>query len=164
MSHMSGMTPAEAAAHARRIIDTFMYLTIATADDDGRPWASPVWFAPASPTEFLWASDPHARHSRNIATRADVALVIFDSTVPIGGAEAVYVEAMAQELRGVDLKQAVTIYSHRSQDVGAPEWTLADVTPPARFRLYRATASAIFVLDSGDRRIEVNLDDLGERA
>ena len=65
---MSGMTPAEAAAHARRIIDTFMYLTIATADDDGRPWASPVWFAPASPTEFLWASDPHARHSRNIAT------------------------------------------------------------------------------------------------
>jgi hypothetical protein len=154
------MTPSEAAAHARRIIDTIRYVTIATADGDGRPWASPVWFVPASPTEFLWASDPVARHSRNIATRTDVALVICDSTVPIGGAEAVYVEAMAEELRGVDLEQAVTIFSHRSQEVGAPEWTVADVMPPARFRLYRATASRIFVLDRGDRRIELNLDDL----
>lgn len=157
---MSSMIPAEAAEHTRRIIDTIMYVTIATADGDGRPWVSPVWFVPASLTEFLWVSDPLARHSRHIATRTDVALVIFDSTVPTGGAEAVYVEAMADELRGVDLEQAVTIYSHRSQEVGARAWTVADVMPPARFRLYRATASRIFLLDRGDRRIEVNLDDL----
>ena len=31
---------------ARRIIDANSYMTLATADADGRPWATPVWFAP----------------------------------------------------------------------------------------------------------------------
>ena len=29
----------------RAIVDANRYTTIATADEDGRPWASPVWFA-----------------------------------------------------------------------------------------------------------------------
>jgi predicted pyridoxine 5'-phosphate oxidase superfamily flavin-nucleotide-binding protein len=54
-------------AIARRLIEANMYMTIATADGDGRPWVSPVWFAAASDTEFLWVSAPDARHSRNLA-------------------------------------------------------------------------------------------------
>jgi uncharacterized protein YhbP (UPF0306 family) len=158
---MSEMTPGQAAAQAQRIIDSFMYVTLATADAGGRPWASPVWFAAARPTQFLWASDPEARHSRNLADRPEVALVIFDSTAAIGGAEAVYVEATATQLAGDELEQAIAVYSARSNAVGAPDWTLADVTAPARLRLYRATATAMFVLDEGDRRVPVSLDDLG---
>ena len=30
---------------AREIIDANQYLTLATADGDGRPWAAPVWYA-----------------------------------------------------------------------------------------------------------------------
>lgn len=154
------MTSAQAAAQAQRIIDSFMYMTLATADAEGRPWASPVWFAAASPAEFLWASDPDARHSRNIAVRPEVAVVIFDSTAALGAAEAVYVEAAAEELGGEELERAISIYSRRSSEVGAPEWTLADVTSPARLRLYRATASAMYVLDAGDRRVAVSPADL----
>lgn len=54
----------------------------------------------------------------------------------------------------------MTSYSHRSQQVGARAWTVVDVMPPVQSRLYRVTAWGIFVLDRGDRRIEVNLDDL----
>jgi pyridoxine/pyridoxamine 5'-phosphate oxidase len=154
------MTSAQAAAQAQRIIDSIMYMTLATAAADGRPWASPVWFAAAPPSDFLWASDPGARHSRNIAARPEVAVVIFDSTAPIGSAAAVYVEGTAEELGGEALERAISIYSKRSTAVGAAERTLADVTPPARLRLYPATASAIFVLDAGDRRQAVSLDDL----
>jgi uncharacterized protein YhbP (UPF0306 family) len=146
-------------AMARRIVDAIMYMTLATADDEGRPWASPVWYTPATYTEMLWVSDPDARHSRNLATRPQVGLVIFDSTVPIGGAEAVYMEAVAEELVGVELERAIAIYSRRSVEVGAGEWTLPDVSPPSRFRLYRATASAAFVLGPNDRRLAVSLDD-----
>jgi hypothetical protein len=39
------------AAGAREIIDANRYLTLAGADDDGRPWAAPVWYAHrATPT------------------------------------------------------------------------------------------------------------------
>jgi pyridoxine/pyridoxamine 5'-phosphate oxidase len=150
-------------ATARRLIDGAMYMTLATADDDGRPWASPVWFAPAGYSEFLWVSDPEARHSRNLATRPQVAIVIFDSTVRIGAAEAVYVEAVAEQLSGTELERAIAIFSERSTAVGAREWTLADVSSPARLRLYRAAASAQFVLGPNDRRVPVTPDDQSSR-
>jgi pyridoxine/pyridoxamine 5'-phosphate oxidase len=143
---------------ARRLIDAMMYMTLATADDDGRPWASPLWFAPAGYTEFLWVSDPDARHSRNLATRPQVAIVIFDSTVPIGAAEALYVEAFAEQLSGAELERGIAIFSARSAAVGAREWTIADVTAPASLRLYRASASARFVLGPNDRRVPVTPD------
>ena len=37
------------------------------------------------------------------------------------------------------------------------EWTLEDVREPARMRLYRATAEAVYVLDDHDQRVEVRL-------
>jgi hypothetical protein len=132
-------------------------MTIATADAEGRPWVSPVWFARASPTEFLWVSHPDARHSRNLASRSEMSIVIFDSTVPLGKAEAVYLDASGEEVSGRALKTGIEIYSQRSTQAGASEWTLADVTPPARLRLYRATASAAYVLGRTDERIPVRL-------
>lgn len=142
-------------AIARRLIEANMYMTIATADGDGRPWVSPVWFAAASEREFLWVSAPEARHSRNIAVRPEVAIVIFDSAVPVGAAEALYVEAVAEQLADDDVDGAIEIYSRRSQACGAREWDAGDVLAQAPFRLYRATASAQSVLQSDDRRLPV---------
>ena len=48
------------AAYARRIIDAHVYMTLATADAQGRPWASPVWFAHEDHTRFVWVSRPDA--------------------------------------------------------------------------------------------------------
>ena len=153
------MTPANGLdATARRLIDAAMYMTLATADDGGRPWASPVWFAPVDYSRFLWVSKPDARHSLNIAARPEVAIVIFDSTVRIGAAEAVYLEAVAEELSGPELETAIEVFSAASTAAGARAWTIADVTTPASLRLYRATASAWFVLDANDRRVPVRPD------
>jgi hypothetical protein len=127
-------------------------MTIATADEHGRPWASPVWFA-ASGTDLLWVSDPAARHSRNLAVRHEMAAVIFDSTVPVGSAEAVYVDALAVELDGPELEAAIDAYSRRSLEAGAGAWTIDAVRAPARLRLYRGTVTSMSVLGDGDRRI-----------
>jgi nitroimidazol reductase NimA-like FMN-containing flavoprotein (pyridoxamine 5'-phosphate oxidase superfamily) len=140
-------------AIARRLIEANMYMTIATADGDGRPWVSPVWFAAASDTEFLWVSAPDTRHSRNLAVRPEVAIVIFDSTVAVGSAEAVYLEALAEQVADDDIDEAIAIYSRRSQACGARPWTRSDVLAPEPFRLYRATASARSVFQSDDRRL-----------
>jgi pyridoxine/pyridoxamine 5'-phosphate oxidase len=141
---------------ARAIIDGGRYMTLGTADADGLPWVSPVWYAPAGYREFLWVSDPEARHSRNIAVRPQVAIVIFDSHHP-GTDRAVYMSAVAQELTGDAVDAAIERYSGRSLEQGLPAWTRADVTEPANRRLYRAGASEHFVLGRGDRRIPVSL-------
>jgi hypothetical protein len=59
----------ELAAQARRVISTNWHLTLATADADGVPWASPVYFAVRDDREYYRVSSPTARHSRNIEVR-----------------------------------------------------------------------------------------------
>ncbi len=66
----------------------------------GCPGCRPVWFAPAGYRQFLWVSHPEARHSRNLAVRPTVSIVIFNSQVPEGSAQAVYMAAEAEELTG----------------------------------------------------------------
>ena len=146
------------ASLARAIVDTSMYMTIATADAAGRPWASPVWYAASGYAEYYWVSSPEARHSRNIVSRPEVAVVIFDSRAPVGTGQAVYVSAVAEELAGADLGRSIGVFSRASVAGGAGEWGPEDVRAPAPHRLYRATATEHWVLDPGgstDRRTPV---------
>ena len=150
-------------ALARDIVDSNIYMTLATADEAGLPWASPVWYAVTDYREFFWVSSPRARHSRNIAVRPQVAIVIFDSRAPEGTAQAVYVSAAAEELAGADLERGIGIFSRASAAAGGElsEWRLEDVRVPAPYRLYRATATAHWVLDpdsSPDGRAPVELE------
>ena len=141
-------------ALVRGIVDSNLYITLATADAEGRPWASPVWFAHEGYRDFLWVSRPEARHSRNVEIRPEVALVVFDSTAAPGDAAAVYAEGRGEELEGDELERAIRTYSRRSEATGLAAWSAADVTAPARHRLYRATASTHFLLGGDDERIE----------
>ena len=142
-------------ALARSIVDSNHYMTLATADTEGRPWASPVWFAHEGFRDFLWVSKPEARHSRNLAVRPVVAIVIFDSTVAPGNATAIYVEGLGEELEGPELERAIAVYSRRSEATGLTAWDATDVTGLARHQLYRAAASAHYLLESTDERVEV---------
>jgi nitroimidazol reductase NimA-like FMN-containing flavoprotein (pyridoxamine 5'-phosphate oxidase superfamily) len=122
---------------ARDIIDSYPYMTLATADGSGRPWASPVYYAHEGYERFYWVSSPEATHSRNIAARPAVAIVIFDSRAPIGRGQGVYVSAVAEDVGGAGLDGSIDVFSRRSEAHGAGEWTLQDVRQPARHRLYR---------------------------
>ena len=83
------------------------------------------------------------------------AIVIFDSH-RAGGWNAVYMSAVAEEL--VDVDWGIEVFSRRSEAQGLPVWTRADVLPPARHRLYRATASEHFLTDPRDRRLPVRVE------
>jgi hypothetical protein len=141
---------------ARTIIDANLYMTLGTADDTGRPWASPVYFAHAGYREFIWISKPGARHSRNIAARPEVGIVIFDSR-PINTGGGVYMSAIAGELLGDDRQRALAVFSERSVAHGGEVCGLDEVQAPAELRIYHATASEHWVLDSRDRRQPVDL-------
>ncbi|HEV2713408.1 MAG TPA: pyridoxamine 5'-phosphate oxidase family protein [Gaiellaceae bacterium] len=151
------MTEPDPAAVARAIIDANLYLVLGTADESGNPWVSPVYFASSAFRDFFWVSSPEATHSRNVARRPEVSIVIFDSQAAIDSGQAVYMSAHAEQVEADEHGNGIEIFSRRSQRHGGRPWSPADVEPPARLRLYRASASAHYVLLEGDQRVQVNL-------
>jgi nitroimidazol reductase NimA-like FMN-containing flavoprotein (pyridoxamine 5'-phosphate oxidase superfamily) len=151
-------TDQELEALARAIIDDNLYMTLGTADEAGRPWASPVYYAVEGYHEFIWVSRPESRHSRNLAVRPELGIVIFDSRVPINTGQGVFMSAVAEELTGrPEADRAIATFSSRGQMHGGEAWTLAEVQEPAEFRLYRATASEHSVIRPGILRTTVDL-------
>jgi nitroimidazol reductase NimA-like FMN-containing flavoprotein (pyridoxamine 5'-phosphate oxidase superfamily) len=132
---------------ARSIIDSSRYMVLATADESGRPWASPVWFARDGYAAYYWVSLLDTRHSRNLGVRADLSIVIFDSGAAVGTGQAVYMEATGREVAAAEVEHGIEMFTSVSQEQGAPAWSAADVLAPAAHRLYVASVARQFVLD-----------------
>ena len=141
----------EETAHA--IIDAGAYMTLATADAAGVPWASPVWFAPEDHRRFYWVSRPDRQHSRNLEARPQLSFVIFDSRAPISTGQGVYVAAHGERLSGHELEHGIGIFSARSLAQGGTAGTAEDVTGDARLGLYRATAIERWIGDRNEDRV-----------
>lgn len=133
-------------AIVRAIIDANVYMTLGTADGNGKPWVSPVYYTPAGYQEFYWVSSPEVTHSRNLAARPESSIVVFDSQVPPGTGQAVYMSAVAEELTGDNLDAGIDVYSQGAEARGAWRWTPEDVRSPALYRLYRAAVSEHSIL------------------
>lgn len=136
---------ADLVAIARAIIDANRYLTLATADETGRPWASPVFYAAADYTDFYWVSAPEATHSLNLARRPQLSIVIFDSGVAAGAGQAVYMSATAGPVAAGDLDRGLAIYPGPPER-GGGGLTRDELQSPAAYRLYRATVSEHSIL------------------
>jgi len=116
------------------------YMTLGTTEPDGRPRVSPVYFTHDEYRDFYWVSSPDAHHSRNVAQRPDVAIVIFDSDAPVGEGQAVYVTAQASEVPEADLaERCATAFARVSK--GAKPFTPEELSGEAVLRLYVARAS-----------------------
>ena len=145
---------------AKAIIDSNMYMILGTADESGVPWVSPVYYAAVGYREFYWVSSPEVRHSRNIAERSQISIVIFNSQAVIGTGQGVYMSAVAEQLTGSELDRGIEIFSRTSLGHGGHEWKREDVQVPALYRLYRAIALEHWILDpvnTPDHRIPVTL-------
>jgi len=134
-------------AIARQVIAENRYLTLATADADGVPWATPVFYAAPGPSTFCWASAPDTRHSRNIAVRPQVAITIFDSHAPIGRAEGVYISARAESVHPSEQDLALQLLNDRLPP--RQHLTTDDLEPAGPLRMYRATALEVSILIRG---------------
>ncbi len=164
------MAEPDGAAIARAVIDANRYMTLATADEAGQPWASPVFYAAADYAEFYWISAPEATHSRNLARRPRISIVIFDSGVAEGAGQAVYMAATAGPVADGDLGRGLAVYPGATEP-GSPPLTVEHLRGSAPYRLYRATVSEHWILcprDAGacslhglavDHRVPVHVAD-----
>jgi hypothetical protein len=125
---------------ARRVLDRNLYMVLGTLDPDGQPRLSPVFYTAARYRDFYWVSVPESHHSRNVAERPEVRLVVFDSSLRPAETEAVYVTATAREVPDDQLEDVVG-EAFRT-DGGARRFTPDDLRVDAGLRLYVAHASS----------------------
>lgn len=146
---------------ARRIIESIAYATVATTDDAGRPWNSPVHTVHDDQYNFYWFSDVQAQHSLNVRTSGRAFLVIYDSTVPAGEGEGVYIDAVAKELNDPEeIRYARYLKKGPGYDA-SPEGFMGD----SPRRVYKAVPERVWVnadeVKDGvfvrDYRVEVQL-------
>ena len=141
-----------------RLLDANHYCVLATANAAGEPWATPVFFAARHDRELFWVSSPTSRHSRNIEARPTIGITIFDSTAPIGGAEALYLEAQASAVESSLHAEALGVLNARLPPQKA--LALADLLPTGPLQPYRATATRHYVLiRGGDTRFDNVVDE-----
>ncbi len=152
------------AASARALLDSIYYLTLATVDANGSPRVSPVYFTPHEYTDYYWVSRPDTRHSRNIVRDQRAMAVVYDSTVPVGAAEAVYLTGRAGQVAEAELGERCSIaFTGRG---GASVMGPDELRGDAPLRLYFLHVHATEVLvrgghpklgNGGDRRVSVTL-------
>ncbi len=125
--------------HAEEIISSNIYMTIATASENGKPWASPVFFAHDEDFNLYWVSYKEATHSRNIHGRKEIGIVVFDSTLPEGKGEGIYFDAVAKALDDDnEIRKAMEILSARVTIEDFKIKRIEDVTVQGAWRVYKA--------------------------
>ena len=136
-----------------RLLGEQRYLVLGTADGDGRPWVTPVFYAADGEHRILWVSAPDSRHSLNLAARPDVAITIFDTHSPIGGAEALYLEATAEPVANDARVAALALLNTRLPN--NHQLVPDDLEPVGPLRVYQAAITRHFVLiRGGDTRFD----------
>ena len=134
---------------AAGIINRILYITIASVDEGGQPWNSPVYSGFDNDLNFYWSSDKDGQHSKNIRQNNKIFLVIYDSTAEAGTGEGVYVLATAQELGEHD----EILAARRVTQTRKGQMDEVTEDEPAKFegshvrRVYKATPQKVWMND-----------------
>jgi nitroimidazol reductase NimA-like FMN-containing flavoprotein (pyridoxamine 5'-phosphate oxidase superfamily) len=130
---------ADLAELARTTLGRNRFMVLGTVDPTGRARVSPVWFSLVDHRVAYWLSSPEAHHSRNVAERPEVSLVVFDSSADPHTGQAVYLEATAGRVPEDELESACAeAFRDVDDDLSYTPETLRDEP----FVLYRARVTA----------------------
>ena len=145
------------------ILRTIQYASVATVTKDGLPWNSPVAHEFDSELNAYWFSDKENEHSKNVRHTPKAFIVIYNSTVPEGEGEGVYIEADVQELNDVvEINQIRNLKKVKVVDDGG------NFVGIAIRRCYKATPKRIWLNDAEevdgvfirDYRTELDIEEL----
>ncbi len=148
---------------AKEIIEKIIYITIATVTPEGKPWNSPVYSAYDKDNyTFYWVSPRATQHSKNIAVNPNVFLVIYNSTVPEGTGEGVYVQAQASVVTDPrEMTKAIYLLYTRKKKTLRDVSRFLDLKPR---RIYKAVPEKVWLNSTEkigdedcDTRIEIEL-------
>jgi len=125
-----------------KILETIRYATVSTVDENGQPWAAPVWYV-YDDKNIYWWSPVDSQHSLNIANNPSIYITIFDSTLPEGKGLGLYMRANAQVVSGTGKIEQICDLYNQSTDVF--KLSLENTSENAPTRLYIAEVTKTWV-------------------
>lgn len=147
---------------AKEIIEKIEYVTVASVTKEGLPWNSPVFTAYDEDFNFYWGTHADSQKAKNIRANGNVFLVIYDSTVPSGTGEGVYIRATAQQI--VEPGEVKRVFELLRGRHATSFWDFAAVGEGGPIRLFKAVPQQVWMNDDGhksghyiDIRTEVTL-------
>jgi len=141
-----------------RLLFESSFMTVATTDDDGLPWATPVEFVCDEVMRFYWISRVDARHSQNVRANCHAALAIYDSRQTAGinaAVQGLYAQGQVEEFRRSELsavQPALQRWLEWRGERRAPPSALpaaAGSDADNSWRYYRLTPTDLYALDPG---------------
>jgi general stress protein 26 len=149
-------------AQAKEIIERIPYITLATVDEQGMPWNSPVFAAYDKDYTFYFGTHIDSQKARNIKKNENVFIIIYDSTVTPGDGAGVYIKAIAKEI--TDSQEIAFAHKLIWDRHVVPYWKLEEVQGDAPIRLYKAIPEKVWMNGEGekdghyiDTRVEIQL-------
>lgn len=128
----------------KKILEQIRYATISSVDNDGKPWAAPVWYVFDKHQNIYWWSPVESQHSKNIANNPNVYITVFDSTVSEGEGFGLYMRANASVVSDDGLDSAIDLYN---QSTKVFKLDRENCTGNAPTRVYKSTIDRRWVND-----------------
>lgn len=144
---------------AKNILETIRYATVSSVDNNGIPWAAPVWYVIDNEENLYWWSPIDSQHSRNIVHNSNIYITIFNSTVAEGDGLGLYLRAEAGVVVDNELDVAIEHYNSSTRIFKLDR---ENCTGNAPTRMYKAIVSQQWINESIeqdgfyiDKRIEL---------
>lgn len=150
---------------AYAILASNLYASIATVTPDNKSWNSPVFICYDNDFNFYWASAVLSQHSRNLQKNPSVFIVMYDTGVPWGQGQGIYISGQASVLtHQKDMEKVRQLRLGRASKANQPLTEFMNDSPR---RLYQCIPDRIWLnVDrvvhgiAVDERAEVSLHDL----
>lgn len=94
-------------ACVRELLQSQSTMTLATVDDHGRPFATPLFFFPRRDCSLCWLSSADSRHSLNLRTRPHASVTIYVSVDRWEKIRGVQMEGAVQEISEAAERRAI---------------------------------------------------------
>lgn len=127
----------------QNILATVRYATLSTVDDQGYPWAAPVWYV-YDQEKLYWWSPKTSQHQQNIQSNGKVFITIFDSSAPEGEGIGVYIRAAVEEVDANDLTRVIKLYNKFTNIF---KLNAENCSGSAPTRIYKATPQEFWLND-----------------
>jgi general stress protein 26 len=129
---------------AKEIIENVSYISLATTNENGDPWNTPLIAIHNKEYNFYWRSAKDANHSKNIETNEKVFFIIYYTEYSEWDArQAVYVQAKAVELS--DESEISNVLPLLDKKSGASFGTTNQYLKDSPRRVYRAIPDKIWI-------------------
>ncbi len=117
-----------------QLLSSVRYMTISTVDEEGMPWAAPVWYAHRDGNLYYWSS-ANSQHQKNIVLNPEVYITIFDSQAAEGEGFGLYARSTVKELGEENVAEAIEAYNSTTNIFKLDRSICLDPAPTRLFAL-----------------------------